>query len=120
MKRIAFYGITIIQAIVLIGLALQYYLIDPYGQTIAVEVDLSKNDFINYEIYTPIYMTYEINEISQTNWHIAEDISYNDIVYVLLEEDADGIYRVKEATTKKVDPSEKQILLKGQYEYDYL
>lgn len=123
MKRLAFYGILLLQAAVILIIPLQYQLIDAYGETIKIaqakpdpELDYGyEADFS----YPNLYVEYEMNKINKDLWKDEKPKKSGTRVYVLLEKQADGLFTVVEASTKKLVKEKDQMLLIGQYQHDY-
>lgn len=117
MRHLMFYILLIIQAVILVGLAWQYYLVDSYGETVKLTVDRPISGYIEYEDMTYIY--FDINKISKDQWDIDEELTYNDIVFVLLASDDEGIAHVKKASKQKMPAGSNEFVLKAHYKYDY-
>src|SRR5699024_5442284 len=61
----------------------------------------------------------EINNIYKGKWHGKKEIQYNDRVYVLLEENKEGIYEVVKATDKELAATkDNQLVLIGKEIYE--
>jgi|SRR5690625_3986265 len=118
MNRSLFYALLLFQVGILAMFSWQYFLIDYYGETVIFVTEKKDNSwFQSYDYRGNIYLTYEINMIPQDKWEIDEELDYNDLVYVLLEKDDAGQLHVQKASTKKIDQTSEQILLKGKYQY---
>lgn len=118
MKRYLFYFVLLIQVLLIILLVVQNGLIDRYGKT--VKLITEKNDYIDNSFYEEdFYTEYEINKISKDQWKLAqaEDLAFNERVYVLLKEDEDGIYHVVEATDEQMTAEENEVVLIGMHPY---
>lgn len=118
MKRILFYLIILLQVIVIVFLTYQFEKIDRTGYEIKIQT-LSPEfpvygDFIDGDMY----VEYDINKIQADRWKTPIPIDYNTPVYVLLEKDKTGVFRVRHAATEKIETTkEDAYVLKGTYQY---
>lgn len=70
MKQILFYLLLVFQAVVILLIAMQHYLIDDYGKTIKLLTDRSSS-YEYYDDYSDTtYIDYEINNISEEIWEM--------------------------------------------------
>lgn len=117
MKRIGFYSLIVFQIIVLVGMSAQYYLIDIFGKPIKLSIDTSSMQYIDQSM-TDLALDLSIQSITEDQWDIDESLTYNSVVYVLLEKGSDHLYEVKRASLKKFQPKDNQVQLKATYHYD--
>jgi len=118
MKRILFYILIVGQLVVILFLCFQFENIDQTGHVIKIQT--SRPEFPVYGDYIDgdLYVEYEISKIAEDKWRETLPIDYNTRVYVLLEKDKTGIYRVQKASTKKIDAKqENEFVLLGRYQY---
>lgn len=120
MKRVLFYFLLVLQALVLISFSVLYERIDEYGQTISIK---TSEEFMSYSWHgqgQKMYMDYEINRIntnqfSNVNWNKMER---NERVYVLLERKENGLFSVINASDKKLKSTNaNEIVLKAKFQY---
>lgn len=117
MKRILFYGLLVGQIIVIALIGWQDQLIDRYGKEIQLRAQQEHSGEYGWMTYNShLSITTEIDFIPSDKWDVdAEELSFNDLVYVLLEEDKEGFYIVKKASTKRLKPKDQQVLLVGKF-----
>ncbi|SET14193.1 GDYXXLXY protein [Oceanobacillus limi] len=118
MKRLLVYGVILLQIVIISGIAWQDTLIDEYGQSIQLLQD--QQDPLKYNSlfeFGSMRMEYEINTIPHEKWDISEEIHYQEVIHVLLEENENGYYEVIKAANDKVEPSSDQIVLQAKYNY---
>src|SRR5699024_214501 len=124
MKRILFYSLILFQVIAVSIVVIQYNLIDVYGKNATFKVhQYDKEDEYYYEENIHDFDSYmfelEVNNISKGKWHGKKEIQYNDRVYVLLEENKEGIYEVVKATDKELTATkDNQLVLIGKEIYE--
>ena len=118
MKRILFYLIIMLQVIVIGFLTYQFEKIDRTGHQIKIQT-LSPNfpvygDFIDGDMY----VEYDINKIQEDRWEDSLPLDYHTPVFVLLQEDKTGVFRVRHASTDKIEAkNDNEFVLKGTYHY---
>jgi len=118
MRRFLFYFMIIGQIVVISFLTYQFEQIDKTGYEIRVQT--LKPDFPVYGDFIDgdMYVEYDINEISEEQWHISSSIDYNTPVYILLRADKNGVYRAHQASTNKLTANnQNEFVLKGTYQY---
>lgn len=118
MKRILFYLILILQVIVIGFLTYQFEKIDQTGHQIKIQTLSPKYPVYGDFIEGDVFVEYDINKITEDRWENTLPIDYNTPVYVLLQEDKTGVYRVRHASTDKIEATkENEFVLKGTYHY---
>ena len=116
MKRGLLYILLILQAGFLLGIGLQYYLIENVGKPVILLTD--------YASSPPVYSTdinyleYKISEIRQDIWEIETEIDYQEKLYVVLAPDEEGIYEAVRVTEKKTETNGEEIVFPGSYQYE--
>lgn len=118
MKRIVFYSLIVFQGIILIGLSVQYFLIDHIGKPIKLSVDSSPMQYIDESI-TEITLDLAIQSATEKQWDIDESLTHNRKVYVLLEKGSDDIYAIKSVSLDPIKPKDDQVQLKASYHYTF-
>lgn len=120
MKESKFYSFVVVQVVILFLFVGQYYLIDSFGDSFKIYVDVPyEYDFESNN--SSIYVEYGMTEITKSEWGIHEELSYNDQVYVMLEKNDQGVFVVKDVADHKLTPyDDNQVVLKAYYVYDYL
>lgn len=119
MKRVLFYFLLILQALVLIAFSVLYEKIDKYGQTISIKTSEDFNRYHQYEQGKNIYMEYEINRIKEDRFSDVNvnEMERNESVYVLLRGE-DGMFSVIKASDKKLESmSSNEVVLKGKFQH---
>ncbi|MRH44190.1 hypothetical protein GH741_16225 [Aquibacillus halophilus] len=114
MKRLFFYIIVALQIMFLVGMAVSYYLIDYFGETIELKTLPVDPQDIFYGDY--VTLRYEIEEIPSSTWQGEESPPYDSQVYVLLEKQNE-VYNVVNASNERIEPSSGQVMLHAKYEY---
>lgn len=113
MKRILFYSLLVVQAVVLLLLGSQNYLTKAYGEEVEL---LIKNQ--GYDMYQgTTYVDYKINILTKDIWEIDEELNYRDKVYVVLTPDETGIFHATKATTEKPIIEGNQRLITGYFHF---
>lgn len=115
MKKMLFIPFVVVQVLLLLAMSIYYYTIDDTGEIIqlrAAPVD-------PYDLFYGDYasLRYDIETVPAKNWQGETDPENNVKVYVLLEEQADGIYELVSAGQTRMEPLEKQAVLVGKLEY---
>src|SRR5690625_156452 len=119
MRRILFYIVLVIQACVIIFFVFQFERIDQDGTEIKL-VTIEQNEMYDYNfpLKGNAYLEYEITNVSTEKWSGSSELDYNELVYVLLQRDEDGIYQVEEASDAKlVAYDSHSVFVIGQYSY---
>lgn len=119
MRKLAFYFIVFIQILLIAAISWQHTLIDQYGEQIKLRVvrdyELSHGSF---DYRNNLYVHYEIGKIPNKLFSIdPEELSYNEQIYVLLEQDDEGFYVVKEASDKKLTRLGSEMMLRAKFRY---
>ncbi len=104
-----------LQVVFLIGMVLSGYLIERIGETVTLQTQaLPKNEIIHDGTLT---LHFEAEEIRPENWFMTEEPKSNELIYVLLTPNEQGIYQVKAASDKKMDANENEVIMRGRYSY---
>lgn len=116
MKRILFYSLLLVQAIVILLIFVQHNLIGVYGTEIKLLRDGAYTSTQSYDNqYDTIYIDYEINSLSDEIWEIEEELNYDEKIYVVLEPNESEIHQGVRVTRKKPEVISNQVILPGRY-----
>ncbi|MDL4842874.1 GDYXXLXY domain-containing protein [Aquibacillus rhizosphaerae] len=115
MKRILFYLTIGLQCLFLIGLAVSFYLIDYFGETIKLETLPVDPQDIFYGDY--VTLRYQIEEIPDAKWDAEKDPEYGETIYVLLEKGTESNYQVAKASSEKMGTTNEQVIMKAKVDY---
>lgn len=116
MRRVWFYTLLILQAGVLLGIGVQYYLIGNVGKPISLLTDYASSASFYPSDHN--YIEYEINEIPQDIWKVETGIDYQEKVYVVLAPDEEEIYHPVRVTKNKPKTNREEIVFPGSYQYE--
>lgn len=121
MKRMMFFGIVLIQIVVIAILTFQFEAVDRTGKEITIKT-LTPDDDLYYDplmhIGGTLYVEYDINRITEEKWNNSEPIAYNNRVYVLLEKNDEGIFEVVSASNQPIKSvTNEQVVLSANYSY---
>lgn len=119
MKRILFFVIVWLQILFLSLISFQYSLIDQFGEEIKLKtVRNYGQEFGWIDHKENLHPNFDIERINKDKWTVdSGELTYQDKVYVVLTQDDDGFYVVKEASTKKLTAVEGEVVLIGSYNY---
>lgn len=119
MKRFLLYVTLLLQVVMIILIAIQFDLIDRYGQHVYLKTVIQEYYDPEYDSFEgPIFTEYEINFISNDVWKIDESLQYNDRVYVVLGLTEEGTYNVVDVSEDSIKANDDQIVLIGKYQYE--
>lgn len=96
-KRWWFYALVFIQVLFLILMSVSYYAMDFWGKTITLKTDPIDPRDPFYGDY--VTLDYEVEQVPEEKWNIKASLNRGEKVFLLLEENEEGIYELKEATT---------------------
>src|SRR5690625_2193339 len=119
MKRVLFYVVLAIQGCVILFFVFQFERMEQGGTEIKL-VTVEEKDVYGYDypLQDDAYVQYEITKIPDEMWSGSLNVNYNEMVYVLLRRDEDGIYHVEEASDNKLSANDEQnVAVLGQYNY---
>lgn len=117
MKKLIFYGILVLQSVIILLISGQYYLIDRFGQEIKLKVNPQDHEDEYFQYMDEMYLDYEILTVPEQKWSGVKEPNYNDKVYVLLKPNKDGIYEIKEASTSKLEAEGEEFLILAKLQY---
>lgn len=122
MKRVMFYGLIVIQIIFVVVLVFQFERITTTGKEIEIlTIKEYSNDDYTWEFNNSAYVEYEINKIPEERWDSEkENVSYNDKIYVLLNKSHDDVFKVKQASIKKLKATnDDEVVIVGRSDYGF-
>src|SRR5690625_163888 len=102
MKRIIFYSLLLLQIFIILFLTYQFEKIDETGQFIQLETVEPEYPIDDFFYSGSMYVDYTINQIPMEKWNKPKHVDYNNRVYVVLKSDSEGMFHVKDISTKKV------------------
>lgn len=119
MRKHLFIGLLIIQLIIIILFVGFFSMVETFGQGFTV---LAKPDVYSFNHKEPLsgnlYLNYDFQQISNDEWPEGLDVSAGDAVYVLLGENADGVYEWKDVSTKKwKNINDNEIIIHATYSF---
>lgn len=119
MKKRLFYSLLLVQLLCVASLIFVYEKIDTSGKEFTLQTKTL--DYAPYGAYeNMLYVEYESNEIDEEIWTIEDSLGYGELLYVLFEEDDEGILQVQEVSLrnhwKKLD--EREVVLKASYGHE--
>src|SRR5690625_1789393 len=118
MKRILFYLLIAVQVIAILFLTFQFEQIDEQGKMIQLRTNKPEYPIYDFIYERHMYVEYEINRIPEDKVSNANELDFDDRVYVLLKSGSDGVYQVERVSNKKLTSNQAdEIVLVGQYHY---
>src|SRR5690625_4236959 len=119
MKRILFFVIVWLQILFLSLISFQYSLIDQFVEEIKLKtVRNYGQEFGWIDNKENLHLNFDIERINKDKWTVESgELIYKEKVYILLTQDGDCIYVVKEASTKKLTAVEGEVVHIGSYNY---
>ncbi|GEL78344.1 GDYXXLXY domain-containing protein [Tenuibacillus multivorans] len=113
MRKKLFVIVVTLQVVFLVGMAGLNYFFEEFSQIIQLETEPYDPRDVFYGDY--VHLNYTAESIRPENWFASEDVKPNQVIYVLLKPDERGIYRVKAASDKKMDPNEDEAVIRARY-----
>lgn len=118
MKKIAIYGLIAAQVIVVAFLVFFFERFENYAEEIKVSTKIEYAYMEEAQIVGDIYVEYNINEIDKDISENVSDLKYNRPVYVVLQENENGIYEVTAISDKKLKAQDdRDVVLRAIYNY---
>ncbi len=115
MRKKIFIVAVALQIVILLGMTASSYVIEYVGDVIEIQTE----PFHSKHIYQNdmVELNYDIERIRPENWFAANDIKSNQVIYVLLTPNDNGIYQVKAASDKRMDTQGEEVVITGRYMY---
>ncbi|CDQ21067.1 Uncharacterized membrane-anchored protein [Halobacillus karajensis] len=113
-RRWFFYALVFLQLLFLILMSVSYYAMDLWGKTITLKtapVDPRDPFYGDY-----VRLNYDIEQIPEEKWKGEETVDRGEKVFLLLEENEEGIYELVEASTIWPEKSDGQVVLSSKYQ----
>lgn len=114
-RRWWFYGLVTVQILFLLLMSASYYLMDIWGETITLKttpVDPRDPFYGDY-----VTLDYEVEQIPEEKWGVETSLDRGEKVFLLLEEDEEGIHRLVEASTLWPETEGNQMVLSSKYQW---
>lgn len=114
-QRWWFYGLVTLQLLFLLLMSASYYAMDSWGQTITLKtapVDPRDPFYGDY-----VTLDYAIEQIPEEKWLVEEPLNRGEKVFLLLEENDEGIYELVEASTLWPETEGNQVVLSSKYQW---
>src|SRR5690625_495394 len=102
MKRILFYSLLVVQLIAILFLTFQFEQIEAQGKMIQLRTNKPEYPIYDFIYDRHMYVEYEINRIPEDKVSNADELDFDDRVYVLLKSGSDGVYQVEDVADKKL------------------
>lgn len=115
MKKWLFIGIIALQTLYLIMMAVSYYVIEDVGETVKLKTAPIDPSDIFYGDY--VILNYEIERVPMNKWTGEDHPKRGEKIYVLLQEEEDGIYDIKMASNQRMDTSDDEVLVTARFKY---
>ncbi|WP_456275913.1 GDYXXLXY domain-containing protein [Bacillus sp. AK128] len=115
-KRTLFYGVILLQVLFLLLMSVSYYAIDWFGEEIRLKTEPVDPRDIFYGDY--VILHYTISTIPKELFVDSEELSYDEPVYVVLEQDGD-YHQAVSVSRNEPNIEDDQIILKGRYLYNF-
>ncbi|MGM8214699.1 GDYXXLXY domain-containing protein [Bacillaceae bacterium W0354] len=116
-KRLLIVTVTL-QVLLLAGMTASSYLIEKFGDIIELQTEPYDPRDVFYGDY--VQLNYVAERIRPENWFASGDVKNNQVIYILLTPNENGIYQVKAASDKRMDAHGDEVVMKGRYLYqDY-
>src|SRR5690625_316336 len=115
MRQKIFIIAVALQIVILLGMTASSYVIEYVGDVIDIQTEPFQSKHIFYN--DSIELNYDIEKIRPENWFSASDVKSNQVIYVLLTPNDNGIYQVKAASDKKMDTHGDEVVITGRYMY---
>ncbi|TFB22051.1 hypothetical protein E3U55_07050 [Filobacillus milosensis] len=113
-KRLFLIAIALQVVFLLTMFGLNYFT-EQFGDVIRLETEPYDPRDVFYGDY--VHLNYSAELISSENWFASEEVKGNQVIYVLLKPDNRGIYKVKAASDKQIDPQEYEVVIRARYRY---
>ncbi|SFJ64768.1 Uncharacterized membrane-anchored protein [Halobacillus dabanensis] len=114
-RRYWFYGLVTMQISFLLLMSASYYLMDIWGETITLKttpVDPRDPFYGDY-----VTLNYEIEQIPEDQWEMETSLDRGEKVFLLLEEDEEGIHSLVRASTLWPETEANQVVLTSKYQW---
>lgn len=112
------YGLVLVQALVLAGIAVSYYAVGWFGQDVRVRtVPVDPRDLLYGDYVT---LSYDISRLDPSLWKEGESKpERGKTIYVVVAEGESGLFAPKAAYGSKPAASEGEVVLKGRVDYSW-
>ncbi|MBP1156507.1 MULTISPECIES: GDYXXLXY domain-containing protein [unclassified Paenibacillus] len=117
-RSLLVYGLVLLQALVLTGVAVSYYAVGWFGQDVRVRtVPVDPRDLLYGDYVT---LSYDISRLNPSLWKDTESKpERGETIYVVVSEGADGLFAPKAAFGAKPAALEGEVVLKGRIDYSW-
>ncbi|QAS51652.1 GDYXXLXY domain-containing protein [Halobacillus litoralis] len=114
-KRWVFYTLVSLQVLFIVLMSVSYYAMDLWGKSITLQtapVDPRDPFYGDY-----VTLSYEIEEVPEDKWAAETDVDRGERVFLLLEENEEGIHELVEASTLFPEPNGEQVVLTAKHNW---
>ncbi|MBA2174523.1 GDYXXLXY domain-containing protein [Halobacillus locisalis] len=114
MKRVWFYTIVVLQVAFLLVMAVGYYAMDQFGETVHLRtapVDPRDPFYGDYVI-----LNYEVETIPASKWIGSEEVERGEKVFLLLEQEKD-LYQLLKASDERIEAKDQQVVMEARMEW---
>ncbi|GAA0454826.1 GDYXXLXY domain-containing protein [Alkalibacillus silvisoli] len=113
-KRFFWVAVTL-QVVVLLFMVTSSYMLDRFGQVITIQTEAFNAEEVFYGDY--VHLSYSAEEVRPENWFASDEVSSNQLIYVLLTPDEEGIFRLKAASDREMSVEGDDVMLQARYRY---
>src|SRR5690625_4967557 len=114
-RKLMFNILVGVQVLLLIGLVFSGYLVERYGQEIVLLTKPEETRYLKESNH--VYLDFVAEEIRPENWFMRDEPKGNQLIYVLLTPNEQGVYQVKAASDKRMDTSDSEVIMRARYVY---
>ncbi|MYL32295.1 hypothetical protein GLW08_05930 [Pontibacillus yanchengensis] len=115
MKKWLFIVVVAAQAFYLVAMAVSYYVMEDFGETVTLQTAPVDPSDVFYGDY--VILNYEVNTIPKGQLSEGE-LERGDKVYVYLVPNDNGIFEVQRASLQKQNAKENEVIMTGRYEFE--
>ncbi|MGP4073462.1 GDYXXLXY domain-containing protein [Piscibacillus sp. B03] len=114
-KRRLFIIVIVLQLLFLAVMAGLNYVVEEFGDVIYLETEPYDPRDVFYGDY--VNLNYTVENIHPSYWFGSEKVKRNKVINVLLKPDERGLYVVKAASDKSLEPQGKEVVIRARYLY---
>lgn len=117
-RSLLVYGLVLLQALVLVGVAVSYYAVSWFGQDVRVRtVPVDPRDLLYGDYVT---LGYNISRLDPSLWkESGSKAERGKTIYVVVAPGADGLFEPKAAYGSRPSVGEGEVVLKGRIDYSW-
>ncbi|WP_079480662.1 GDYXXLXY domain-containing protein [Halobacillus salinus] len=114
-KTLWFYVLVALQAAFLIVMSVGFYAMDEWGETINLKTEPVDPRDPFYGDY--VVLNYQVESFPSSKWEGKDDVERGDKVYLLLENEEDGVSSLIKASDHPLNPDANQIVVESRMEW---